>query len=147
VADQAATAETSSNTAPVRGLVPMIHVADVERSVEFYRRLGFEVGNYVPRVENCPMAWAWLYQPKAPDWKTGANLMLTVSHEEVKPGAHSVLFYLYAANLVEVRNQLLAQGMKVGEICFPEYLPEGEFKTSDPDGYTLMIAQAGKDTP
>jgi hypothetical protein len=93
------------------------------------------------------MAWAWLYQPKAPNWKTGANLMLTVGHEDIRPGSHSVLFYLYAANLVEVRNQLLAQGVKVGEICYPEYLPEGEFKTSDPDGYTLMIAQAGKETP
>ena len=125
----------------------MLRVANVERSVEFYRHLGFEVGNYVPREKNCPMAWAWLYQPKAPDWKTGANLMLTVDHDAIKPGAHSVLFYLYAANLVEVRNHLLAQGVKVGEIGYPEYLPEGECKTSDPDGYTLMIAQAGKETP
>jgi hypothetical protein len=27
----------------------MIHVADVERSAAFYRLLGFEVGNAVPR--------------------------------------------------------------------------------------------------
>jgi len=33
------------NTAPISGLVPMIHVADVERSAAFYRLLGFEIGN------------------------------------------------------------------------------------------------------
>ena len=142
-----AAASPGTSNAPVRSVVAMLRVASVERSVEFYRHLGFEVGNYVPRAENCPIAWAWLYQPKAPNWKTGANLMLTVGQENVTLGSHSVLFYLYAANLVEVRNHLLAQGVKVGDIEYPEYLPEGEFKTGDPDGYTLMIAQSGKDTP
>ena len=131
----------------VNAVVAMVRVRNVERSVEFYRRLGFAVGNYVPRVENCPMAWAWLYQPQASNWKTGANLMLTVGQEDISPGSHSVLFYLYAADLVALRSELLAQGVEVGGICYPEYLPEGEFRTSDPDGYTLMIAQAGKDTP
>ena len=37
------------DTAPISGLVPMIHVADVERSAAFYRLLGFEIGNAVPR--------------------------------------------------------------------------------------------------
>jgi len=144
MATQAEKAETGR--APINAVVAMVHVANAERSVEFYRRLGFEVGNSVPR-QGGPMHWAWLYQPKAPDWKTGANLMLTVGQEDIRPGSHSVLFYLYAANLVEIRNQLLAQGIEVGEICYPGYLPEGEFRTSDPDGYTLMIAQAGKETP
>src|SRR5438067_7493043 len=62
--------------APINAVVAMIRVREVERSAEFYRRLGFEIGNYVPRDEP-PMHWAWLYQPNAPNWKTGANLMLT----------------------------------------------------------------------
>lgn len=142
-----ATQAEKVGSAPVNAVVAMVRVANIERSVEFYRLLGFEVGNYVPRAENCPMAWAWLYQPKTPNWKTGANLMLTVNHDAITPGAHSVLFYLYANDLVGLRTRLLGAGVKVGEITYPEYLPEGEFRTSDPDGYTLMIAQAGKDTP
>jgi catechol 2,3-dioxygenase-like lactoylglutathione lyase family enzyme len=47
--------------APVTGLVPMIFVADVDRSAEFYRLLGFEIGNYVPHVGQ--KHWAWLYAP------------------------------------------------------------------------------------
>ncbi len=67
--------------APINALVPMIRVADVERSAKFYELLGFHIGNYVPR-EAPPMHWAWLFQPGAPNWKTGANLMLVCSKEQ-----------------------------------------------------------------
>jgi len=123
----------------------MVHVADVMKSVEFYRLLGFEIGNAEPR-SGPPYGWVWLYQPKAPDWKTGANLMLTSG----KPPAakeHSVLFYLYVRNLKALREDLLAQGMKAGEISYPFYLPEGEFELHDPDGYTLMMAQSIQGSP
>ena len=135
----------ASKVAPVSGLVPMLHVADPERSIAFYRMLGFEVGNRVPPTG--AIGWAWLYQPNAPNWKHGANLMVTCSERAIKPEAQDALFYLYAADLVATRNRLLAEGVKVGEISHPEYLPEGEFRTADPDGYCLMVAQSGKDTP
>lgn len=131
--------------APITGLVPMIHVADVARAADFYRLLGFEIGNYVPR--SGPMQWAWLYAPKAADWKRGPNLMVTRSSRAIDPGAQDVLFYLYATDLPALRNALLAKGIDAGEICYPEYLPDGEFRVHDPDGYTLMIAQSAKDTP
>jgi catechol 2,3-dioxygenase-like lactoylglutathione lyase family enzyme len=130
----------------ISGLVPMIQVADVERSAAFYRRLGFEVGNYVPRGGG-PMGWAWLYAPGAADWKRGPNLMLTCNEEAVVPAAQGVLFYLYATDLKALREALLAQRIAAGEISYPEYLPNGEFKVEDPDGYVLMIAQSASDTP
>lgn len=123
----------------------MIHVADVERSAVFYKLLGFEIGNKVPRT-GAPH-WAWLYAPKVDNWKHGLNLMLVRADCEIKPELQSVLFYLYATNLMELRNCLMAEGVKVSEISYPEYLPEGEFRTEDPDGYCLMIAQAGPRTP
>ena len=67
---------TAADAAPVSGVVAMIRVADVLKSAEFYRSLGFEIGNAVPR-EGPPFHWVWLYQPKTPNWKTGANLMLS----------------------------------------------------------------------
>lgn len=135
----------AAESAPISGLVPMIQVADVERSAAFYRLLGFEIGNYVPRAG--PMHWAWLYAPKAADWKRGPNLMVTRSACPVDAGAQAVLFYLYAADLKSLRNALLAKGIPAGEISYPDYLPNGEFRVQDPDGYTLMIAQAAADTP
>ena len=132
-------------TAPITGLVPMIHVANVERSAEFYRLLGFEIGNFVPPAG--PMHWAWLYAPKAADWRRGPNLMLTRSARPIDPNVQDVLFYLYAADLEPLRSLLLAKGIGAGEISYPEYLPNGEFRLQDPDGYTLMIAQSVADTP
>jgi catechol 2,3-dioxygenase-like lactoylglutathione lyase family enzyme len=132
---------------PISAIVPMIRVADIERSILFYRRLGFEVGNYVPRDEGEPKHWAWLYAPKAPNWKRGPNLMLVASECAIEADAQEVLFYLYAADLPSLRSQLLAAGVEASEISYPEYLPNGEMRVPDPDGYTLMIAQAAEDTP
>jgi hypothetical protein len=143
----AAVSETGPMTesAPISGLVPMIHVGDVARSAEFYRLLGFEIGNYVPRAG--PMHWAWLYAPKAADWRRGPNLMLTRSACPIDASAQKVSFYLYAADLKSLRSSLLAKGVDAGEISYPDYLPNGEFRVQDPDGYTLMIAQSAADTP
>ena len=137
--------ESTPDAAPISGLVPMIHVADVARSAAFYRLLGFDIGNFVPRQG--PMHWAWLYGPKAPDWKRGPNLMLTRTGRPLDPGVQDVLFYLYAADLEALRSELLAAGITAGAISYPDYLPEGEFRVLDPDGYVLMIAQSTADTP
>lgn len=123
----------------------MIHVLDVERSAEFYRLLGFEIGNYVPRTGT--KHWAWLYAPTAADWKRGPNLMVTRSECAIDASTQEVLFYLYAADLKSLRAGLLAKGVSAGEITYPDYLPNGELRVTDPDGYTLMIAQSGPDTP
>jgi catechol 2,3-dioxygenase-like lactoylglutathione lyase family enzyme len=130
----------------IRAIVPMIHVTDVERSAAFYKRLGFEIGNAVPR-DAAKKQWAWLYAPAAEDWKRGPNLMLTRSSRPIDPGAQDVLFYLYTADLSALRSELVAAGLAPGTIEYPDYLPDGEFSLRDPDGYTLMIAQTSADTP
>jgi hypothetical protein len=123
----------------------MIHVADVELSAAFYQFLGFEIGNRVPKSGR--PQWAWLYAPGAPDWRRGPNLMLARTGRPLQPEAQDVLFYLYAGDLVSLREKLLLEGLKPGEIKYPDYLPKGEFQLQDPDGYCLMIAQSSDDTP
>jgi catechol 2,3-dioxygenase-like lactoylglutathione lyase family enzyme len=133
------------SAAPINALVPMIRVADVERSAKFYELLGFQIGNYVPR-EAPPVHWAWLYQPGAPNWKTGANLMLVRSKEQ-SPGEQPLVLYLYAADLVALRQQLIGKGVNVSAITYPDYLPKGEFELHDPDGYTVMVGQSYEGSP
>jgi hypothetical protein len=58
-----------------------------------------------------------------------------------------VLFYLYADDLRALRDSLLASGVEAGTIAYPEYLPAGECRVLDPDGYVLMIAQRTAETP
>ena len=120
------TIEKKSGDAPVRALVPMMHVADVERSVEFYRLLGFEIGNRQPQEGR--MQWAWLCAPKVSEWRRRPNLMVARGERPGAPEAQDVLFYVYATDLVSLRNELMARGLKVGEIKHPFYLPQGEFR-------------------
>ena len=132
-------------TYPVSGLVAMIHVADVEASAAFYRHLGFEIGNQVPKTGR--PQWAWLYAPGAPDWRRGPNLMLARTGRQLQPDAQDVLFYLYVSDLEGLRETLLQQGLPAGEITHPDYLPDGELRLQDPDGYCLMLAQSTEHTP
>jgi len=119
---------------PLRGLVPMAHVADVARSIEFYRQIGFEVLNTL--VVEGRLQWAWV--------KSGtANLMLVRSSRPMNPEAQDVLFYLYALDVASYRNELAARGISVSELSYPEYGPDGEFGMSDPDGYCLLVGQGG----
>jgi catechol 2,3-dioxygenase-like lactoylglutathione lyase family enzyme len=131
-------------SAAIRGLVPMIHVQDVERSAAFYQLLGFEIGNRVPR--SGPMGWAWLYSRHAADWKIGPNLMLTRAEGRID-ASEQVLFYLYASDLKNLRGALVMQGVTATDISHLEYLPAGECRVQDPDGYTVMIAQSTSETP
>ena len=131
--------------APISGLVPMLAVQDVERSAAFYELLGFAVGNRVPRTG--VMDWAWLYAPGVPDWRRGPNLMLARSDGPVDGKRQATVLYLYAADLVALREKLLGAGHSPGPIRYPDYLPKGEFALHDLDGYRLMIAQNFEDTP
>jgi catechol 2,3-dioxygenase-like lactoylglutathione lyase family enzyme len=138
-------AAMEEKTAVITGLVPFLPVRNVERSVAFYQLLGFEVGKRVPREG--AMGWAWLYTPEAPDWRRGANLMLSCADREGDVDSPGTLYYLYAADLVSLREKLIAADLKPGSITYPDYLPKGEFRIQDPDGHTLMLAQHNTDTP
>jgi catechol 2,3-dioxygenase-like lactoylglutathione lyase family enzyme len=135
----------AENTPPITSLVPYLPVRNVRHSAAFYRHLGFEIGNRQPHEGE--MGWAWLYQPQALNWKTGANLMLSCCDHPGPLAAPEVLFYFYAADLVALREKLLAAGLRPGPIKHPGYLPKGECEIRDPDGHTLMLAQRDDNTP
>ena len=43
-----------------QNLVPMVSVSDVERSIAFYRNLGFDVENTFACEGETKPSWAWL---------------------------------------------------------------------------------------
>jgi ketosteroid isomerase-like protein len=116
----------------VNQLVPFVHVEEVERSVAFYRQLGFVVAS-VYSYRQRPV-WAALESD-------AAKLMVTVDGDPIDPGGQGVLFYLYAPDLAALRAQLLADGIAAGEIRDGSPGPRQEMRVIDPDGYVLMIAQ------
>jgi uncharacterized glyoxalase superfamily protein PhnB len=116
----------------VSGLVPFVHVEDVERSIAFYYHLGFIVASiYTYRGTS---VWAELRSE-------GAELMVSTDGDSVDPAGQGVLFYLYSDDLAALRKQLLAEGIHAGEIVDGTPGPLQEMRLTDPDGYVLMVAQ------
>ena len=116
----------------MRRLVPMVFVAEVEGSIEFYKHLGFEVGNTFTQEGATKPTWAWLQCGNA-------QLMVARADEPSVPEQQRILFYLYTDDVREAHASLNEAGLNPGEISTPFYAPRGEFKIVDRDGYVLMI--------
>ncbi|WP_426699740.1 VOC family protein [Rhodanobacter sp. Col0626] len=120
--------------AQTRSLVAFAHVANVERSIKFYADLGFKVANsVVPQGQTAPV-WAWLESEKA-------NLMVGLASGPIDSSQQAILFYLYYEDIKQTRATLIELGHKPGGIAYPFYMPGGECRLEDPDGYVLMLAQ------
>jgi hypothetical protein len=115
-------------SAKVTGLIPMAFAADIQRSVDFYQEFGMEVRG--------SLQWVHLACERA-------DLMLARASEPIVAGQQAVLFYLYSPDLVALRDHLLESGVQVSPITYPEYMRKGEIRVEDPDGYVLLIGQAG----
>jgi catechol 2,3-dioxygenase-like lactoylglutathione lyase family enzyme len=114
------------------GLWPYAHVADVQRSVDFYARLGLDVQS--THEVGGRLVWAFLTSQAEP----GAGLMLALADGPVEPDVQAVLFYCWAPDVAALRDKLGA-----GEITHPFYMPAGELRLLDPDGYVLLVGQLG----
>ena len=121
-------------TAKVGYSTPMLHVAEIEKSIHFYELLGFTTID----TDRCkPLGWARLHCE-------GGAVMFLRAEEPLGTPSHGVLLYMYTPDLVSLREQLLARGVKVPPIGYPGYMPSGEVCISDPDGYTILVAHWGK---
>jgi len=141
----------------IENCVPMVHVEDVEATAEFYALLGFEcetrytdahgITNFVGMVSG------------------RAKLFFARSSGPIVPSQQAVLFYMYSASVRALRTHLLAQGLEDGgvppglrkrgeeghmpernavySICHPLYMPAGELRVHDLDGYVILVGQLG----
>src|SRR5262245_12952674 len=111
-------------------LVPMAHVADVERSIKFYELLGFSIRERIPAAGR--IHWAWLTAGRG-------HLMLATADEPQTPARPAILLYLYTQDVAALRAHLLASGVANGgpycgapplarpvvyEVSNPVYMPE-----------------------
>lgn len=118
--------------ATVYAVMPYVHVADVERSISFYRLLGFEV---ISR-------WPYDGKPGAAFIESGtAKMLLAPASAPVDSSAQASLLYMYVADVVALRKRLTAVGLTVTDVTYPDYMPKGEIGVVDPDGYCVLIGQ------
>jgi hypothetical protein len=120
--------------AKVTGLIPMAHATDVRRSVDFYKLLGMELRGSL-KASDGDLRWAHVACEQA-------HLMLARASGPIVASQQAVLFYLYSPDLVALREHLIAAGVTVAAITYPEYMPKGEVRLEDLDGYVLLIGQA-----
>ncbi len=113
---------------------PLLHVAEIERSIRFYELLGFAT---IDTDRAKPLGWARLHC-------AGGAVMFLRAEEPVDASAQAVLLYMYTPDLASLRESLLAAGVKVPPIRYPEYMPSGEVGITDPDGYYILVAHWGK---
>ncbi len=135
--------------------VPMAHVASVDASIDFYAKLGLLCESRF--TDDQQQAY---YAAVCAD---AAELMLVRADGPVIASQQAVLFYMYTSNVGALRKHLLESGLKDGgvyaerttagqndepietaivySITRPFYMPEGEIRLHDPDGYVVLIGQ------
>jgi predicted enzyme related to lactoylglutathione lyase len=116
----------------VSDLVPFAHVTDVNRSVAFYERLGFEMLDEA--VADGRRVWAFLE-------RGDARLMVAEADGAFDPHAQGIIFYLYTRDLDRLRARLVAGGAEAGEITTGGPGPDRQLELTDPDGYVLVLAE------
>ena len=143
-----ATTNACPRDAVVTGLIPMAHVESVERSIAFYAHLGLSVDNSLPDHSGA-LRWAAMKSALA-------QIMFARASGPIDPAQQAILFYLYTDDLAALRQHLLACGVPdlggfhgcerkpdgrggLYDITHPPYMPGGEMRVEDPDGYCLLI--------
>jgi predicted enzyme related to lactoylglutathione lyase len=124
--------EVSAQVAP-KAVVALLNVADIDHSISFYQKLGFEVGNEPLKNDQGVKTFVWMYHSSA------AQIMLTRTSEPLDPGPRHMMFYLYTTDMPAYREQLIARGVAVGKVTHPFWTPNGEFQVDDPDGWVWIV--------
>ncbi len=136
----------------VHTLIPMVHVADVEASLAFYALLGFEAVG-VMREAGGAAFWARARSGQG-------EIMFARASGPIEAGEQAVLFYMYSDDVVSLRDHLLLQGLHEGgvfcgspgpnggrrvvfSVTRPHYMPAGEMRVVDGDGYVILVGQLG----
>jgi catechol 2,3-dioxygenase-like lactoylglutathione lyase family enzyme len=110
-------------------LWPYAHVADVQRSIDWYGRLGLELWNTHEAGDR--LVWAFV-------GRESAGIMLALADGPVDPKQQAVLFYGWTEDVAALQREL------GGRITKPFYMPAGELRLEDPDGYVVLVGQLGE---
>lgn len=115
-------------------LTPMLHVAEIERSIRFYELLGMKTVD----TDRCePIGWARVNGE-------GGAVMFLRAEEPFDSSQAPFLLYLYTVDLPALREHLISHGIDVPPIARPAYMPSGEIRLRDPDGYSVLVAHWGE---
>ena len=124
----------------LRGLTPMLGVADVQQSINFYTEvLGFKLGDTSEHAG--AICWAHLCHGET-------ELMLTevANPEAGREGRRQTYLYFYPDNVVALHSHLAVRGHSVQPLRVAFYGMK-EFEMEDPDGYQLWFGEETDEPP
>lgn len=110
-------------------LIPMLPVASMPASVEFYQKLGFSVER-----RNDDWGWAML---RFDDCRLMVDQ--SINHHPTAP--RQPVLYLYPEDVVEYHRQARENGLDIPDLDVTFY-GMTEFRLDDPDGNRLWIGQS-----
>ena len=109
-------------------LIPMLPVADIGASIEFYEKLGFS-------VESRRDEWRWAMLVFGE-----CRIMVDQSINVHSGTPRSGVLYLYPDDIVEYHEHVRANGVDIPDLETTFY-GLTEFRLDDPDGNRLWIGQ------
>lgn len=109
-------------------MIPMLPVSSMPASVEFYRKLGFDV-----EKRNDHWGWAML---RCDD----CRLMVDQSINRDPNAARQAVVYLYPENIRDYHREVRNAGVDIPDLDVTFY-GLTEFRIEDPDGNRLWIGQ------
>ena len=124
----------------LRGLTPMLGVADVRKSINFYTQLlGFKLGDTSEHAG--AICWAHLCHGET-------ELMLTevANPESGREGHRQTYLYFYPEDVVAAYDHLSSEGHLVKPLRVTFYGMK-EFEMEDPDGYQLWFGEEPDEAP
>ncbi len=110
------------------------YVTDIDKTVEFYEKLGFQFKTRHPERATAYLNWWWLdfHQAEAadaPSWHGASNI------NNAQIGA---LFYFSVENVQKAYEEVIATGLQPASEPI-ELRGSREFMLIDPDGYRLVF--------
>ena len=120
------------STAGSRPVMPMIQVASVDATREFYvGKLGFQhqmaVVSKDGQLDFCNLIYG------------GASLMFTRTGEPVPPGPRPVELYIETADVDQLCEQVRKAGVDVSEPLTDQWWGDRTFVVTDPNGYRVWF--------
>lgn len=133
---------TTEKTMKFYKVTPNLIVADMEKSLKFYRDvLGFTVSRTVP--DKAPFIFAWM--------KRGESDIFLNQHMPPQPGQPDLFagrqiggtlsMYIAVEGIDELLKTVEGQGVKIAVPLHKEFYGMKEFAVFDPDGYLIIFAE------
>jgi len=125
----------------LKNLVPMLNVADIDASLEFYRQVcGFEVVSDPAAIRQ----WRWAtirsgYTELMLSESGQAPATAKINDPQVETN-WPVIFYFYPDDVVGLYAHVIAQGFEPTPLTVTVY-DMREFSLIDPDGHVLSFGQ------